>query len=85
MMEHIQYIKILAYLLYEDALRTSKEELREVSFFQEETTENWTLEEFQIQFVKDQIGFFVGGNLEDEVEETWKFIYNNNKEKCNEN
>ena len=60
MMEHIQYIKILAYLLYEDALRTSKEELREVSFFQEETTENWTLEEFQIQFVKDQIGFFVG-------------------------
>jgi|TARA_B110000211_G_scaffold24425_1_gene25097 hypothetical protein len=85
MMEHIQYIKILAYLLYEDALRTSKEELREVSFFQEETTENWTLEEFQIQFVKDQIGFFVGGNLEDEVEETWKLIYNNNKEKCNEN
>ena len=84
-MEHIQYIKILAYLLYEDALRTSKEELREVSFFQEETTENWTLEEFQIQFVKDQIGFFVGGNLEDEVEETWKLIYNNNKEKCNEN
>jgi hypothetical protein len=83
MMEHIQYIKILAYLLYEDALRTSKEELREVSFFQEETTENWTLEEFQIQFVKDQIGFFVGGNLEDEVEETWKLIYNNNKEKCN--
>ena len=82
-MEHIQYIKILAYLLYEDALRTSKEELREVSFFQEETTENWTLEEFQIQFVKDQIGFFVGGNLEDEVEETWKLIYNNNKEKCN--
>ncbi len=83
MMEHIQYIKILAYLLYEDALRTSKEELREVSFFQEETTENWKLEEFQIQFVKDQIGFFVGGNLEDEVEETWKLIYNNNKEKCN--
>ena len=68
------YKKFLAHVLYEDALRTSKAELQEVSFFQEETTENWTLEQFQIQFVKDQISFFESDNLENEVEETWEKI-----------
>ena len=38
-----KYKKYLADILYQDALRTSKAELQEVSFFQEETTDSWTL------------------------------------------
>ena len=68
------YKKFLADILYQDALRTSKAELQEVSFFQEETTDSWTLEQFQIQYVKDQISFFEGGNLDSQVEETWEKI-----------
>jgi hypothetical protein len=70
----LQYKKYLADILYQDALRTSKAELQEVSFFQEETTDSWTLEQFQIQYVKDQISFFEGGNLDSQVEETWEKI-----------
>ena len=77
MTNNIQYKKYLADILYQDALRTSKAELQEVSFFQEETTENWTLEQFQIQYVKDQISFFEGGNLDAQVNETWNLIFNN--------
>jgi hypothetical protein len=68
------YKKFLAHVLYQDALRTSKAELQEVLFFEEETTDSWTLEECQIQFVKDQISFFESDNLENEVEETWEKI-----------
>lgn len=70
----ITYKKYLADILYQDALRTSKAELQEVSFFQEETTDSWTLEQFQIQYVKDQISFFEAGNLDDQVNETWEKI-----------
>ena len=70
----MNYKKFLADILYQDALRTSKAELQEVSFFQEETTDSWTLEQFQIQYVKDQISFFEGGNLDSQVEETWEKI-----------
>ena len=77
MTNNIQYKKYLADILYQDALRTSKAELQEVSFFQEETTENWTLKQFQIQYVKDQISFFEGGNLDAQVNETWNLIFNN--------
>ena len=70
----MNYKKFLADVLYQDALRTSKAELQEVSFFQEETTDSWTLEQFQIQYVKDQISFFEGGNLDSQVEETWEKI-----------
>jgi hypothetical protein len=77
MIKEIEYKKILAYLLHEDAIRKGEEELRTTSFYDEETTENWTLEKLQIEFVKDQIRFFEGGNLEDEVEFTWKLIFKN--------
>jgi hypothetical protein len=70
----MNYKKFLADVLYQDALRTSKAELQEVSFFQEETTDSWTLEQFQIQYVKDQISFFEAGNLDDQVNETWEKI-----------
>jgi len=68
------YKKFLAHVLYQDALRTSKAELQEVLFFEEETTDSWTLEECQIQFVKDQISFYESDNLDTEVEETWEKI-----------
>jgi hypothetical protein len=70
----ITYKKYLADILYQDALRTSKAELQDVSFFQEDTTDSWTLEQLQIQYVKDQISFFEAGNLDDQVNETWEKI-----------
>jgi len=70
----MSYKKYLADILYQDALRTSRAELQDVSFFQEDTTNSWTLEQLQIQYVKDQISFFEAGNLDDQVNETWEKI-----------
>tara|TARA_S200002703_G_scaffold122455_1_gene108389 strand:+ start:229 stop:714 length:486 start_codon:yes stop_codon:yes gene_type:complete len=70
----LAYKKYLADILYQDALRTSRAELQDVSFFQEDTTNSWTLEQLQIQYVKDQISFFEAGNLDDQVNETWEKI-----------
>ena len=77
MIEEIQYKKYLAHVLYDDALRMSKKELQEVLFFEEETTDSWTLQQCQIQFVKDQISFYESDNLESEVKEIWKLIFKN--------
>ena len=74
-----EYKKDLADILYQDALRTSRAELQEVSFFQAETTDSWTLEQLQIQYVKDQISFFEGGNLDKQVAETWQKVEGGNK------
>ena len=52
----------------------SKSDLQDVLFFQEETTDSWTLEQCQIQYVKDQIEFMESGNLDDEVNETLDLI-----------
>ena len=80
-MKEIQYKKALVNEFYYQALRyTSKSELQPILFYEEETTDNWTLKQCQIQYVKDQLEFIEGGNLDDEVEETWNLIYNNNKE-----
>ena len=70
----MSYKKYLADILYQDALRTSRAELQDVSFFQEDTTDSWTLEQLQIQYVKDQISFFEAGNLDDQVNKTWEKI-----------
>lgn len=70
----MSYKKYLADILYQDALRTSRAELQDVSFFQEDTTNSWTLEQLQIQYVKDQISFFEAGNLDDQINETWEKI-----------
>ena len=79
--KEMQYKKALVNEFYYQALRyTSKSELQPVLFYEEETTDNWTLKQCQIQYVKDQLEFIEGGNLDDEVEETWNLIYNNNKE-----
>lgn len=68
------YKKYLADVLYQDALTMNRSELQETSFYGEETTDNWTLEKLQIEFVKDQIEFYEGNNLENQVEETWEKI-----------
>ena len=44
-------------------------------FFEEEATNAWTLEQCRIQYVKDQLEFIDGGNLDDEIEETWNTVF----------
>jgi hypothetical protein len=70
----MNYKKFLADVLYQDALAMNRSELQDVSFYGEETTDKWTLENLQIQFVKDQMEFYESDNLDDQVEETWEKI-----------
>ena len=70
----ITYKKYLADMLFYQAVNMKKEDLQDVLFFEEETTDSWTLEQCQIQYVKDQISFFEAGNLDDQVKETWEKI-----------
>jgi hypothetical protein len=53
----------------------SKEELQPVLFYDEETTDAWTLEQCRMQYVKDQLQFIDDGNLDDEIEETWNKVF----------
>ena len=70
----MSYKKFLADVLYQDALAMNRSELQDVSFYGEETTDKWTLENLQIQFVKDQMEFYESDNLDHQVEETWEKI-----------
>jgi len=70
----MKYKKFLADVLYQDALAMNRSELQDVSFYGEETTDKWTLENLQIQFVKDQMEFYESDNLDHQVEETWEKI-----------
>ena len=69
-----RYEKALANMLFEQAVTMNKADLQDVLFFEEETTNNWSIEECRIQFVKDQLDFINGGNLDDEINETWRLI-----------
>lgn len=72
-----QYKKYLVNILYNQALSMDREELQTTSFYDEETiTDNWSLERLNIEYVKDQIGFFEGGNLDEECKETWNIVFN---------
>ena len=73
----VQYKKALANVLYYQALSMSKEELKPVLFFEESTTDFWTVQQCRIQYVRDQLEFIEDGNIDDEIEETWKKIFNN--------
>ena len=73
----VQYKKALANVLYYQALSMSKEELKPVLFFEELTTDFWTVQQCRIQYVKDQLEFIEDGNIDDDIEETWKKIFNN--------
>jgi len=70
-----RYMLALVNILYYQALRMSKEELQPVLFFEEYATDFWTLEQCRMQYVKDQLEFIHGGNLDDEIEETWNTVF----------
>ena len=71
----MKYKKALVNILFYQAQGQSKEELQPQLFFEEETTDNWTLEQCRIQYVKDQLDFIKGGNLDDEGNHTWKLVF----------
>ena len=70
-----RYKKALVNILYYQAVGMSKEELQPILFFDEETTDAWTLEQCRTQYVQDQLGFIEDENLDDEMEETWNIVY----------
>ena len=75
MTNETRYKKALVNILYQQALSKSKEELQPVLFFEEHTTDFWTLEQCRMQYVKDQLEFIHGGNLDDEIKETWNTVF----------
>ena len=79
MTNETRYKKALVNILYYQALRMSKEELQPVLFFEEHATDFWTLEQCRMQYDKDQLEFIHGGNLDDEVEDTWNTVF---KKEC---
>ena len=70
----IKYKKALANMLFYQAVNMNRNELRDVLFFEEKTTDNWSIEKCRIQYVKDQLEFIDGGNLDDEINETWRIV-----------
>jgi len=75
MVVETRYKKALVNILYYQSLNMSKEELQPVLFFEEVATDFWTLEQCRMQYVKDQLDFIEEGNLDDEIEETWKLVF----------
>ena len=71
MTNETRYKKALVNILFYQAINMSKEELQPVLFYDEETTDVWTLEQCRMQYVKDQLEFILGGNLDDEINHTW--------------
>jgi len=61
-------IQSLAKELFNDAKTMNKKELQEVLFFEERTTNKWTLDECRKQYVIDQLDF-IKNNMDDEWEE----------------
>ena len=70
-----RYMLALVNVLYYQAINMSKEELQPVLFFEEYATDFWTLEQCRMQYVKDQLEFIHGGNLDDEIEDTWNAVF----------
>jgi hypothetical protein len=80
MTNETRYKKALANVLYYQSLSMSKDELKPVLFFEESTTDFWTLEQCRMQYVRDQLEFIKDGNLDDEVQETWEKVFKNVEE-----
>jgi len=80
MTNNMQYKKALANVLYYQALAMNKAELQPVLFFEESTTDFWTVQQCRIQYVKDQLEFIEDGNIDDDIQETWKKIFNNQEQ-----
>tara|TARA_B000000609_G_scaffold137160_1_gene113492 strand:+ start:658 stop:1116 length:459 start_codon:yes stop_codon:yes gene_type:complete len=72
----IQLKKSLACLLYRQAQQMNKKELQEVLFFSKESTEIWSLEQCQKQYVKDQLGWIEDSHTvwQEECNEIWEVI-----------
>ena len=70
-----RYMLALVNILYYQAINMSKEELQPALFFEEVTTDFWTLKQCRIQYVKDQLEFIRDGNLDDEIEDTWNTVF----------
>ena len=75
MTNETRYKKALVNILFYQAINMSKEELQPVLFFDEHATDFWTLEQCRMQYVRDQLEFIEGGNLDDEIEETWNTVF----------
>ena len=75
MTNETRYKKALVNILFYQAINMSKDELQPVLFFEELTTDFWTLERCRMQYVKDQLQFIDDGNLDDEIEETWNTVF----------
>ena len=69
-----KYKKALINILFYQAVNMNKAELQPILFIDEEETDNWSIEKCRIQYVKDQLEFIEGGNLDDEINETWRLI-----------
>tara|TARA_Y100000592_G_scaffold93549_1_gene156905 strand:+ start:595 stop:855 length:261 start_codon:yes stop_codon:yes gene_type:complete len=72
-----QFKKAFVNLIYHNSLQSTKKELQDQLFFSEETTDSWSIQQCRIQHVKDQVEFIEGGNLEQELDETWELVFNN--------
>jgi hypothetical protein len=79
MTKETRYKKALVNILFYQAINMSKEELQPVLFFEEMTTDFWTLEQCRMQYIKDQLQFIDDGNLDDEIEETWNKVFKKEK------
>ena len=75
MTNETRYKKALVNILYYQAVGMSKEELQPILFFDEETTDAWTVEQCRILYVQNQLEFIEDENLDDEIEETWNIVY----------
>tara|TARA_B100001057_G_scaffold418408_1_gene437627 strand:+ start:679 stop:918 length:240 start_codon:yes stop_codon:yes gene_type:complete len=61
--------------LFNHSTRMTKKELQEVLFFEEETTNEWTLDKCRKQYVIDQLDF-IKNNMDDDWENAKKEYYN---------
>ncbi len=62
----------LAKELFNQAKTMNKKELQEVLFFEEETSDKWSLDKCRIQYVKDQLNF-IRNNMVSE----WEYVEDN--------
>ena len=75
MTNETRYKKALVNILYYQAVGLSKKELQPILFFDEETTDAWTVEQCRILYVQNQLEFIQDENLDDEIEETWNEVF----------
>ena len=75
-MTNVQTKKSLACLLYRQAKLMTKDQLQEVLFFDNSTTDTWSIERCQRQYVIDQLEWMESDDhsWEQEYNEIWQKI-----------